>query len=873
MSNPTPVSRKYGNITFSQTNSDLKNVMTAKGGALADLSTASYGSVIREMFAAHADVLGFWTESAFNNSWLETATAQEAGYVGARSLGYSVRRAVPAKAGFNLQLTNTGAYSTVKVVIPKGTIFSVASNTMTAIDDVEFSYDRNVDTAQTGLFTLVSGRAILCEGVYKSVQFFSDGSQFQEFLVLDTTFSNWFGDQDPNYTEPDTMTNRIDRFTVITSDSGLVDNFTPVPGYEENVYWRIDRRGLVDPDSSTSINDLSVYSNDGNYTLNYSCCVSTANDGRVKIEFGDGVVAAVPYGQINVQYFSTRGTTGNLANIAGTTISPTGTAILITQADGTASDLTLGDLNFALTTDITGGLDIETLQSIQVNAPSVFNSLDSLGNRTSYSRYLSSISNVKYAIAFGEDILSRYSAGTTSLKYSNLVRFTCIKDLYLQNGSNYYVADPYAYMLEGYKVNGLVYLWDYDYSNLPDSTYIATMDNMIQTMRDRMVVDEIAISQNGNSVSFDSFFSTYVKSPSSSLVPNTVFSTNLRPIDFVVEGSELYNVLTSLNRKGYLTMGGGQHSYIPPTVHDMGMDIAITVYSGSNFSDIKTNVLNSIYAYLQSYTAFASPIYTSVIESIIQNLPETAGVNVSFKAMDNGYSGLDISSLTFLGTPTQKFIDSTIAISTGIPMTFTFDVAYNNINGTTTAAVPQTVPVMVTSVDLASVASGILGYYTSYIAYLDSTGAYQIKSGISEQNLVDFCAYIWSTAINAVYSSLYAQYTGYASNGDIQHKTMTMNLIESIKTWSMVNGNLSFVDNVYVSQLAETQNSLYNYINYIINYIKLVRDIIKPIIATGLIDSMGNITKYSNSHEIVQFHVATADFTVTYGSSNLQGNS
>ena len=872
MANQTTTARKYGNITFSQANDDLKTVMTSKGGALADLSTASYGTVIREMFAAHADVLGFWTESAFNNSWLETATAQEAGYVGARSLGYSVRRPVPAKAGMSLQLTRTGSYSTVKVLVPRGTVFAIAGNKMTAIDDIEFLYDRNLDTAQNGNFTLVSGRSILCEGVFKSTQFFSDGTQFQEFLVLDSTLSNWFGDQDPNFTEPDVMDARINRFTVVTSDSGLVDNFTPVPGHEENVYWRIDRRGLVDPDSSKTINDLSVYSNDGNYTLNYSCLLSTANDGRVKLEFGDGVISAIPYGQITLSYFSTRGSTGNVSNVAGFTLNPEGTAILITQDDGSPSDLTLDDLNFALTTDITGGMDIESLESIQKNAPSVFNTLDSLGNRTSYSRYLNSVSNVKYAIAFGEDILSRYSTGSTNLKYSNLVRFTCLKDLYRQQDGNYYVTDPYEYMLSGYKVNGLLYLWDYDYSELPDSTYIAAQDNAIQSMRERMAYDAVTITRaDGSVLTVDEFISGYLPKLNTSLVPNTVFSTNLRPTDFVVQGSELYDVMSSLNRRGYLTMGGGQHSYIPPTVHDMGMSIALVLYEGSNFSDIKTTVLNAAFAYLRENTAFASPIFASAIESIIQNLPETAGVNVTFKAIDNGYSALDLTSLTWLGQSTQKFVDNAGLTLAGFDMNFAMNAYYSLTDGSISPVV-DTTPVSIMVGDQSTISAQIAEYYTSNLAYLSSNGDYLIKTNVTEKDLVAFCSYIWSIAINAVYSSLYNQYLAYASSGDIKNKTKIMNLIETVKTWNFVNGAIDFVDNDFIKGLSETTSNLYNYINYTINYIKLVRDIIKPVIAGNLIDSAGNVTKYSNSHEIVQFHVSASDFSITYGTENYRSN-
>lgn len=445
MTTPKPIDRKYSKLTFSQANDDLKQIVVSKGGSLADVGSASYVGVFREMLSAHSDVLGYWLESSFNNSWLESASSNEAVYVGARSLGYSIRRAVPAKAGFNVKLKRTGSNSTVKIVVPKGTVFNVAGNVMTAIDDVEFSYDRNDPDYESGLMKLISGRAVLAEGTFKSYKFFSNGSKFQEFLLLDTSASNWFGDNDPNYIESDKMSDRINRFTSVTTDSGLVDNFTPVIGHEEQIFWRIDRRGLIDPDAKKTINDLETFTSDGNSTLNYSCLITTANDGRIKLEFGDGIIAAIPYGEITLNYFSTKGVAGTATNVAGSKMSTSARDILIVQDNGMESDLTLDDITFALTTDIVNGLDIESVESIKANASSVFNSLDSLGNRTSYNRYLRSVSDVRYSIAYGEDILSRYSTGIADIKYSNIVRFSILKDLYRERDGKYYVTDPSEY--------------------------------------------------------------------------------------------------------------------------------------------------------------------------------------------------------------------------------------------------------------------------------------------------------------------------------------------------------------------------------------------------------------------------------------------
>lgn len=865
------IDRKYSKITFSQVNDELKQVMLSKGGRNADLTPGSYGSVIREMFAAHADTLGFWTEVAFNNSWLETTNVAESAYVAARFLGYSIRRPVPAKGGFNVKLKKTGTNSTVKVVIPKGTTFSVGGKTLTAIDDVEYLYDRNDPDFESGIMKLISGRAVLAEGEFKTVEFFSNGTKFQEFLILDGTFSNWFGDNDPNYIDDDEMSDRVNRFTTVTTDSGMVDNYTPVPGYEENVYWRIDRRGLTDPTSNQTVNDLKDYIEGDNKTTNFSCLISTANDGRAKLEFGDGLVSAIPYGKIIVKYFSTSGITGNVLNVAGTKINPNGTEILITQADGRESDLDLDDLTFALTTDITGGLETESIDSIKRNASSVFNSLDSLGNRSTYTRYLSAIADVKYAIAFGEDVLTRYANGKADIKYANMVRFSLLKDLYRERDGKYYVTDPYEYYVQGYKVNGLLNLWDYDYSQLPDDKYIDEQDNAIQTMIDSMRFDNVVIEVNGESITPNQLVGRYLPKLSTSFVPSTVFSTQMKPLDFIETGSELYNIMESLNRRGYLTLGNGQHAYIPPTVHDMGMSIDVILYEGANFSDIKTKVTNAIYKYLKENTRFSTPIFRSGLESTIQKFPETAGVNIVFKARTNGYESLELDKLQWLSFPTQKFVDqSDLSDEEPIPMKFDFVNRYQLTDGSFSNLENKEVTVSVHNQEI--IRTQIRNYYISKIAYLDSrTNMYKVRRNITEADIIDYTSYIWSITVNEIYTELFKLYISYGNTGDIKEKSMIHNLMEVIKTWSFSEGDIVFNDSDYIRNLAEVNGNMFSYFVYTIEYIKLVRNVLTPYVASNLIDSDGNVTKYSNAHEIVQFHITPSDFKIRVGSEGYKG--
>ena len=159
------VARKYGIISFEEARDHLVSILQAKEGRLADFGASAYGKTLIELFAGQSDLMAYYAESAFENAFLESAVNSSAVYAGARMLGYSVRRPVPAKAGLGLRLVKSGVYDTVRVYIPKGTVFTMSSRTLTAVSDMEFAYDRATDEDSTGLMRLVAGVAVLAEGV------------------------------------------------------------------------------------------------------------------------------------------------------------------------------------------------------------------------------------------------------------------------------------------------------------------------------------------------------------------------------------------------------------------------------------------------------------------------------------------------------------------------------------------------------------------------------------------------------------------------------------------------------------------------------------------------------------------------------------
>lgn len=833
--------RKYAKLSFESIREQLVTIMKAKGGNLADASESSYGRLMIDLFAGTSDLMGYYAESSFMNAFMEPASNSTPSiYANARMLGYSVRRPVPAKAGIGIAATKTGKFASIRVRIPKGTEFTLGGLVLTAMDDMEFYYNRNNDPSNTGLMTLVSGKAVLAEGQFKTETLVSTGKQNQIHIINDTTFSDYFGDNDPNFDDDGNVAHRAAAFTSVTSDATIMDNVNPSVVVNDKLYWRVSRRGLIDPAKENILNDIDAFANgQDNYTDNYTVEITTANDGNVQLRFGDGLKAAIPYGLINVTYFSTLGEQGNLLDVAGSVLATSDTKIVITQGDGTESDITLDDLNIALTTDIRSGLDIQSLESIKSDAPYIFNSLDKLVNRMSYKIFLRRYADVKYATAFGEDILNtKLENGGIDVKFMNQIRFSVLKSLYRKKDNNYYPTTANEYFLDGFKINGLMYTWQYDYGDLAkqglDQGHVAIAERANRAMA------KAGISDNDRMAIMAEIMPDFP-------LDYQVYSAKLTPLDFVEPGSELYSVMTALNQRGMITVGGGYHNYVYPSVHEMQCHLDVTLFRGNNFTDVKERIQNVIYKYLSDNMEFATPVYRSRIEALVHGLTEVEGVDVRFTPVNTQYNQLDINKLAWLGPVTGEFIaPGSITID---PVDFTLQYTLVQPNVKKSYVDTFTLP------DQTAMQNRIRDYCTYMIAnHIDT---------VTDMDIDKFVAYIWSQVMQQIYTPISAQLKAARNRGDIDAAKALNSLITAIKGWNLGPDSVTFKDTDTIVSMTEVNGStLYDYLKYGLNYIKLVRNVLSYYVTKSLIDENGNITKYTNDNEIVQIVVPVDEIDV-----------
>ncbi len=161
-------------------------------------------------------------------------------------------------------------------------------------------------------------------------------------------------------------------------------------------------------------------------------------------------------------------------------------------------------------------------------------------------------------------------------------------------------------------------------------------------------------------------------------------------------------------------------------------------------------------------------------------------------------------------------------------------------------------------------AKAISDYYKTYIAYYNTTtGKYIPKKNLNEETINKFTSFIWARMVNEVYVPIFEQYKLLRSNGNAIEANAVYNVIEAIKGWYFADNIMEFKETPYIlNMLEDNGNVMFNYFVYTLEYIKLIRNILKPIVARKLVDEFGNITLYTNENEVVQFNISSDDINI-----------
>lgn len=417
---------KYSSLTY-QNIIDQVNARLAADSRFDNFRESAIAQTMVEIFAGCVDINNFYIERRAEESYFDTARLKSSIIMLARQLGYVVKRPVPAEAnikfeiapGLAAELINPGdliqipfqrvfTYKGNKFIAKNGFSYKITQDDLTALGNgqtVTVTLDSNGND-----MTLVQGeiKEKLIEGANNP----QVGQKFQIYRVDDEKFSNRYGDQD---------------FTVPVTKIWVGNEKS------DDTEYTIDRRSLINWESIESFNantDSTV------------CVVRTSISEEVEVLFGDAQFASLgpnisaantpntSFDNVYIQYLATEGTAANQVGVINEKVN-FADKILIGSTDIT------GYIKFLFKTNITGGADMEDIESIKLNAPEIYYSLDRLVTTRDYVAYLKSLTSpivVQDAIAWGEqeEIIKRKERAIVDL--FNVVLFSCIGGLYNLDG-------------------------------------------------------------------------------------------------------------------------------------------------------------------------------------------------------------------------------------------------------------------------------------------------------------------------------------------------------------------------------------------------------------------------------------------------------
>lgn len=421
---------KYSGLTFDEIVRQVTDKLNSDD-RFANFRESAIAQTLVEIFAGAVDIVNYNLERRAEESFFDTARLRSSVILLARSLGYVTQRPIPAEAKIKIKLK--GNFSLLPheatIQIPIHSVFSynglkfILKKTFT-LGLGDFQTLLSNDNAETDFISKdINGDDIelaqgeIKENVIEGTTNPQIGSNFQIYRIEDKEFSNRYGDEDY-----DTPITRV----------WVGDNKSDQTEYD------INRRSLI---------DWNVIESAVAGEIKKVCVIRTSITEGIEVMFGDGRFAAVGAStsaqgpstsndNVFIQYFSTKGSEANQVGVFEKKIQFAGKVF-----DSNGNNVT-DKVTFYFDTNIIGGSDIEDIESIRVNAPNIYYTLDRLVSKRDYVSYLKSLSSpidVRNAIAWGEQEELNERGLEAMVRMFNVVFFSVVGPLYQTEISPYYM--------------------------------------------------------------------------------------------------------------------------------------------------------------------------------------------------------------------------------------------------------------------------------------------------------------------------------------------------------------------------------------------------------------------------------------------------
>jgi hypothetical protein len=394
---------------------------------------SSIVKLLLEIFAGSSDLVNYYIERTAEECFFDTAKLKSSLILLSRSLAYDITRPISSQCRIKVILKgdfSSSTYSVGDVIqIPQYTNFTFEGNNFLLMKQFNYTLtssdlDQGSDYSKEIYYNEVNdsedSNIRLMQGDRKVSKILGNMNPkinqiFQKYKISDKTFSNYYGDRD-----------LISPLTEVGIGETINDAFPN--GISE---WEIDRRTLLRTDSIEQYDFTSEINQPKKI-----CLLRTGIDEGVELLFGDNKYTAIGLTNLNqnifIKYLSTLGSLGNKTGVIGnkgTILS----SITLRNVDITSQ------IEFELISNITMGSDIESNESIKINSPRIFYTLDRLVTKQDYVNFLESLTSpiyIKNAISWGEqeEIKSAQLYNSENRmaikKLFNVVLFSAIGSMY-----------------------------------------------------------------------------------------------------------------------------------------------------------------------------------------------------------------------------------------------------------------------------------------------------------------------------------------------------------------------------------------------------------------------------------------------------------
>lgn len=384
---------------------------------------AQISALINQILAATTDFTLFMMDNCFNENFFQTAQLRSSVINLSRNLGYSIQRPISATATMTVRL-----YGKMYDKVSVGDSIQIPYHSKFTYSDLNFilkesmyipitaaMYDRMVvqgnNYDERVLVDYKNQDIVLVEGVMKEKIITGQnnpfvGSIFQSYKIEDTTFSNHYAN-----TDFDNPTTRV------------------YCGLNKEREYLIDKRSVI---------NWKNFTQESFNQVNPICVIRTCSDEGIELLFGDGVFADIGAKNntenIWIDYLSSQGSRGNRTGLINEKLSYSGVIYTLSNVN------LANNVQFLFKTNAVGGADMESIDSIKMNAPAIFYSLDRLVTQQDYVNYLKSLTSpiiVKNALAWGEQQEVDKQNIDCDIKMFNVILFTVLGSLYNLSESPY----------------------------------------------------------------------------------------------------------------------------------------------------------------------------------------------------------------------------------------------------------------------------------------------------------------------------------------------------------------------------------------------------------------------------------------------------